>query len=82
MKTQRKSHGNGATDFYGKKIPNLDTNHTCLAVSSVDSALKRKDTYYLQVFLKECKYIEKKLVRHIHDNFIDFSSSSHESVEE
>ena len=41
-----------------KKIPKVDSNHTCLAVISLDSVLK-KDDYYLQVFLKECKYIEK-----------------------
>ena len=57
------------------KIPKLDSNHTCLAVISMDSALKQDDNYYPQVFLKECKYIEKKVVRHIHDNLSDFSFS-------
>ena len=32
----------------------------------------------MQVFLKECKYIEKKVIRHIHDNLSDFSYSSGE----
>ena len=32
-------------------------------------------TYYPQVFLKECKYPEKKVIRHINDNLSDFSSS-------
>ena len=36
----------------------------------------------MQVFLKECKYIEKKLVRQIQDNLGDFSYSSDESDEE
>ena len=27
-----------------------------------------------EVFLKECKYIEKKVIRHINDNLVDFSS--------
>ena len=31
--------------------------------------------YYLQVFLKECKYIEKRAIRHINDSLSDFSSS-------
>ena len=31
------------------------------------------------MFLKECKCIEKKVVRHIHDNLSDFSYSSDES---
>ena len=45
--------------FTIKKIPKLDSNHTRLAVISLDSALKKNGNYYLQVFLKECKYIEK-----------------------
>ena len=59
----------------------MHSNNTCLAVISLDSALKKDNTYYQQVFLKECKYIEKKVVRHINDNLNDFSSSS-ESLEE
>ena len=41
----------------------------------LDSALKKDENYYPQVFLKECKYIEKKVVRHINDNSSDFSYS-------
>ena len=43
------------------------SNHTCLAVISLDSSLKKDKNYYPQVFLKECKCIEKKVVRHIID---------------
>ena len=68
--------------FIIKKIPKLDFNHTCLAVISLDSALKEDDNYYLQVFLKDCKYIEKKVVRQIHDSLSGFCYSSDESVEE
>ena len=75
MKTKIKSNGNEVTDFYDKKTPKVDSNHTCLAVISFDSALKKDDNYYLQVFLKECKYINKKVIRHINDNLSDFSSS-------
>ena len=60
----------------------MDSNHTCLAVVGLDSALKKDDNYYLQVFLKECEYIEKKVIRHIHDNLSDFSYSFGESDEE
>ena len=60
LETKLKSHSDEITDFYGKEIPKVDPNHTCLAVISLDSALKKDDSYYLQVFLKECKYIEKK----------------------
>ena len=53
-----------------------------MAVISFDSALKKDDNHYPQVFLKECKYIEKKVVRHIHDNLSDFSYFSDESDKE
>ena len=55
--------------------------HTCLAVISLDSALKIDENYSLQVPLKECKYIEKKVIRLINDNLNGFSSSN-ESDEE
>ena len=51
-----------------KKIPLVEINNTCLAVISLDSALK----YYLQVFLKECKYIEKKVFGNTNDNLSCF----------
>ena len=44
--------------------------------------LKNGESYYPQVFLKECKYVEKKVIKHIHDNLSDFLSSSDESDEE
>ena len=68
--------------IFTTKIFKLDSNRTCLAVISLYSALKKDDSDYLQVSLKECKYIEKKVVRHIHDNLNDFSYSSDESDEE
>ena len=54
-----KSHGDEVTDFYTKEIPKVDSNHTCLATISLDSALKKDENYYPQVFLKQCKYIKK-----------------------
>ena len=60
LKTKIKSHGVEVTDFYDKEIPKVNSNHTCLAVISLDSALIKDENYYLEVFLKECKYIEKK----------------------
>ena len=72
LKTKIKSHNDEVTGFCDKQIPKVDSNHTCLAVISLNSALKKDDNYYLQVFLKECKCIEKKVIRHINDNLIDF----------
>ena len=41
--------------FTIKKIPKLGFNHTCLAVISLDSVLKKDDNYFPRAFLKECK---------------------------
>ena len=62
LKTKIKSYGDEVTDFCNEKIPKVDSNHTCLAVISLDSAVKKDGNYYLQVSLKEYKYIQKKLL--------------------
>ena len=51
----------------------VGTNYTCLAVISLDSALKKDENYYPQVFLKERKCIKKKVIRHI---IVDIEKSS------
>ena len=81
MKTKLKSYGDEVTDFYNKGILKVYSNQICLAVISLDSALKKDENYDPQVFLKECKYIEKKVIRHINDDLSDFSYSE-ESDEE
>ena len=58
--------------FMIKKIPKVDSNHTCLAVIKLDSALKKDENCYLQVLFKECEYIEKKVIMHINDNLSVF----------
>ena len=63
LKTNIKSLGDKVTDFYDKNIPKVDSNHTCLAVIYLDSALKKDENYYPQVLLKECRYIEKKVIK-------------------
>ena len=60
LKTKIKSHCDEFRDFYSKEIFILDSNHTCLAVTSLDSGLKKGDNYYLKVFLKDCKHINSK----------------------
>ena len=82
LKTKIRSHGDKVTDFYDKEIPKVDSTNTCLAVSSLEFALKKDGNYCLQVFLRECKYTEKKVIRHISDNLSDFSISSDGSDEE
>ena len=79
LKNKIKSHGDEVTDSYDNEIPKVYSNHTCLLVINLDSALNKDGNCYLQVFLKECKYIEKKVIRHIID---DLKSSSGDSDEE
>ena len=43
----------------------MDSNHTCLTIIDLDSALKKDANYYLQVFYKKRKYIEKNVIRHM-----------------
>ena len=62
LKTKVKSHGDEDTGFCDKEIPKKDYKHTGLVVISLDSAVKKEDKYYLQVFLIECKYTEKKVL--------------------
>ena len=56
----------------------MDSNHTCLAVINLDSALKEGKNYYPQVFLKECKYIKKKVIRNITQDIVMVSGNSDE----
>ena len=42
------------------KIPKVDSIHTFLAVTGLDSALKKNENSYPSVFLEECKYFQKK----------------------
>ena len=58
--------------FMLKKIPKVNFNPTCLAVTSLDSSLKKDGNYYPQVFLKECSYIEKKVIRNINIILVTF----------
>ena len=60
LKTKIKSYGDEVTDFYDKKIPKLDSNHTCLVKISLNSALMKDGNSYPQALLKECLYIDKK----------------------
>ena len=79
VKTIINVHGDEVTNFYDKNVAKMDSNNTCLAVISLNSTLNKNGNYYLQVFLKECKYIVKKVIR----RFIDDSESSfHDSGEE
>ena len=74
LQTKIKYHGDEVM------IVVIDSIHTCLAVISLDFALKKDGNYYPQVFLKE--FIEEKVIRHINENLSEFSSFFDESDEE
>ena len=40
------------TNFYDKEITKLDSNHTCLVVISLDSAVEKDENCYLQIFFE------------------------------
>ena len=75
MKAKIKSYGDEAIIFYDTEIPKVDSNDTYLVAISLDSALNKDGNCYLQMFLKDCKYIKKTVIRHMNDNFSDFCSS-------
>ena len=43
LKTKIKPNDDEVTSFYDKQIPKVDSNYTCLAVISLDSALKKDE---------------------------------------
>ena len=55
-----KSYGDGTKYFYDKKMYKVDSNYIFWSITLTDSALKKDENYYPQVFLKECKDIEKE----------------------
>ena len=48
------------TNFYGDKTAIEGEHYTCFSVILVDSIVNVDKIYYLQIFLKECKYAVKK----------------------
>ena len=59
MKTKIRFYSNEATDFDSRKIPKAGSNCISWSVISIISVLKKDGNYYLQLFLTECKHIEK-----------------------
>ena len=60
LKTKIKSYGDDTTSCHDKEISKAVSDSTCLAVITIDPALKKDENYYLQAFLKECRYFQKK----------------------
>ena len=64
------------TNFQDKEVPKTDASYKCLSLIMLDSVVKVGKKYYRQVFLEECKYLEKKnkMMNYINDN-IEITSS-------
>ena len=52
LKTKIKSDGDETIDFHYKEVPKVGSNHTCLAIISLDFVFEKDENYYPQVFLK------------------------------
>ena len=50
LKTKIKSYDNQVPNFYDKEFPKVDSNYTCLAVISLDFALKKDETIIRKYF--------------------------------
>ena len=61
LKTKIKSYNDEARDFNDKEMRRAGSNHTCLAVVNIVSALKKDKNYYPQVLNKNANTLEKFL---------------------
>ena len=59
-KTKVKTFKMIKTLFDNGKIPEEKIEYECIPCISVDSVLKMEKTYYLQVYLEQCKYKAKE----------------------
>ena len=55
--------------------------YTYLAVLTINCLYKANKNYYLQIFLRECKYIETKVIKHFMDN-VRFSADDFNESDE
>ena len=50
LKTKIKSHGDETTDFHDNEMSKVGSDHTCLAVTNVDSSRKKMKTIICNCF--------------------------------
>ena len=60
FENKNRFYGDEATDFHSRKIPEIATYYICWLVMLINSVVKMNENYYLQMFSKEYKYIEKE----------------------
>ena len=66
----REFNGVIKTNFSGDKIPEENEHYACIACITIDSVMKIEKKIYLQIYLEECKYKEKKRKTTIFVNLI------------
>ena len=55
--------------------------YSCLEVIAIDSALKKEENFYPQVFLKEFKYTEKEVIRHVTEDIEVFPKKRWQKID-
>ena len=78
---QSKTYGDNVRSFYGKEMQKAGCNYTYLAVLTIDCLYKANKNYYLKIFLRECKYIETKVITYFMDDEIFSADDFNESHE-
>ena len=70
--------------FIVNAIYEASSNYICWLVILIHSILKKDENVFLQVFLEECKYMEKekKTIRYVTDDLKFSSDDSDESDKE
>ena len=70
--------------FIVNTIYQASSNYICWSVILIHSVLKKDENVFLQVFLKECKYMEKekKIISYVTDDLKFSSDGSDESDKE
>ena len=53
--------GSLITNFHNKKMPKEKAPCKCLSIIMIDSVIKANKTYYPQIILEECKYMQEKI---------------------
>lgn len=61
-----KFFGDETTYSHGKEMPKTGSDHTTLAVITIDFVYRKDGNHYQQVFLKEHNTL-KKVIKHITD---------------
>ena len=82
MKTKINFYSNETAVFHDKEIPKVNSNLNSLVAMNLDCTLNEDRNYCLQVFLKECKYIKKVMIRNLMEDIEIFSNDSDESEAE